>query len=92
MESLIKCVLDRFLKSEILQEKMIEDLKLLDLEGINNHLSFEDIEIGNETRKVTMKLKSQFQKNAVNDMRAFFKELSSHLMNKLPITAFLKYC
>ena len=88
--SILKKVLGRFIKKEVLDKQRVSDLNL---DSVDYKLSDEALEIGEGARKILSDLSVVKRKMFTLGVRIFFKTAVKHLLKKLPLdNGILKKC
>lgn len=82
---LVRRLLLRFVKTDIVGTKMGNDLALIDLSDATNLRDVEDMEIGEATKCSIQKLKAEQHRKLYLDMRKFFVTCTQYLMKNLPV-------
>lgn len=85
MGDLIRTLMLRFMNTEVVGLKNGADLKLLDVNDVNNLRSLTDIESGEPTRKALISIKEQHSM-VLLDIRHFFTTCVMYLQQNLPLT------
>jgi len=81
----LKKVLMRFLKFEVVSGKSNSKLINIDCDNLDNCKSLKDMTIGQEVCDGLSKLEGDRQKAVQIDMRTFYQQVSKHLSKKLPL-------
>ena len=88
--SILKNVLGRFIKKEVLDKQRVSDLNF---DSVDYKLSDESLEIGEGARKILSDLSVVKRKMFTLGVRVFFKTAVKHLLKKLPLdNGILKKC
>lgn len=85
MVEMIKSFMRRFLKTECFEKKCCSSLEKLYVSKVENHLSDNKVELGEETRKTSSTLKYDKQKLPVLAMKKFYQTVVTYFKTKLPI-------
>ena len=85
LTTLLKMLMGRFIKKEILANKAAKGLSNISLEVLENHLAYKELEIGEQTRREIGKLSQENQKKFFLGAKSFLIVATKHLVNKLPL-------
>ena len=85
LTTLLKMVMGRFIKKELLANKAAKGLSNISLEVLENHLAYKELEIGEQTRREIGKLSQENQKKFLLGAKSFLVAATKHLVNKLPL-------
>lgn len=82
--TLLKMLMGRFIRKELLANKAAEKLSTISLVVLENHLLYKELEIGEQTRREIGKFSEEKQK-FVLEAKSFLVAVTKHLVNKLPL-------
>jgi len=82
----------RFLKPEVVQDKVGEDLLIIDINKADNNLPAADVEIRISTSTALQEVKAQTWKTIWMDIKAFYVKVAEYFLSRYPLdNKLLKY-
>ena len=72
----------RFIKNDVLANKTAKKLSEINLDDVNNRLSYKEVEIGEETRRAISKFSSEQQRKFELGAVSFLVASTKHLVKR----------
>ena len=85
LTTLLKMLMGRFIRKELLANKPTKEFSKINLEVFENHLTYKELGIGEQTRRKIGKLSEEKERKFVQGARSFLIAATKHLVSKLPL-------
>lgn len=85
LTTLLKMLMGRFIRKELLANKPTKEFSKINLEVFENHLTYKELGIGEQTRRKIGKFSEEKERKFVQGARSFLIAATKHLVSKLPL-------